>query len=358
MTNKDLAHRRMQNQQLIYCAFTRPEEVVASMGAVQSQDYPAAKWALGVRLPHLLDDDIEQAFNAGLILRTHVMRPTWHFVAPADIRWLLELTGPRVHAANRSIYRQVELDAAELSRTRKAMVKALRGGKQLSRVEMTAVLKQAGIEATGLRFLHIMMHAELEGLVCSGARHSKEMTYMLLDERAPHARSLPREEALATLVTRYYTSHGPATISDFVWWSGLTAADTRAGLALAKSVLHSEQIAGQTYWFGEQARPARPQARKAYLLPNYDEYIVGYHDRSAIFDGPHEPLVDARGNVLFQHTIMMDGLIVGTWRRTLARAGITLAAKYARPPASMQTSAFSAAAKRYSRFLGLLVLLA
>ena len=334
MINKDLAHRRMHNQQLIGSAFSKPEEIVAWFGAVQAQDYLAAKWALGLRLPHLLDDAIEQAFNAGLILRTHVMRPTWHFVAPADLRWLLELTGPRVQAANKFMYRQRELDAASLARGRKAISKALHDGNHLTRAEIARRCLQTVNEATGLRFLHVMMDAELSGLICSGAKRGKEHTYALLDERAPGARRLPRDEALATLAIRYFKSHGPATVKDFVWWSGLTTTDARAGLALAKISLLQEEIAGEIYWFAEQAQPAKPSARVAYLLPNYDEYIVGYADRSAIFDGPYEPLVDARGNVLFQHTIMMDGLIIGTWRRTLARKGVMLTTRFAAPPSA------------------------
>jgi hypothetical protein len=266
---------------------------------------------------------------------------------------MLALTGPRVHAANQFIYRYSGLDSAAQSKGRKAIIKALQGGKHLTREEIAAALPAGLSEPTGSRFLHILMHAELEGIICSGQRRGKEHTYALLDERAPNARSLPRDEGLAALVTRYFTSHGPATMQDFAWWSGLTLTDTRAGLEIAKQELLHEEIGGQTYWFAEQPRGAKPSSRAAYLLPNYDEYIVAYRDRSAIFDGPHEPLMDARGNILFQHTIMLDGLIIGTWKRTLTKKGVTIMTQYARPPTAAQTRVVAAAAKRYGEFLGL-----
>src|SRR5579884_1810369 len=233
MTNLDIAQKRLYNHLIARQTFESPVDVVQWLGAVQAQDYAAAKWALGLRLPAVSDDDIERAFAGGAILRTHVMRPTWHFVAPADIRWLLALTAPRVHATNAYYYRQCELDDTTFTRCHEAMTNALQGGKQLTRPEIVSALKQIGIVADDpLRFGLIIMHAELEGIICSGARRGKQFTYALLDERAPQARTLERDEALSELVKRYFSSHGPATLQDFVWWSGLTAADAKAGLAM------------------------------------------------------------------------------------------------------------------------------
>jgi hypothetical protein len=248
MTGFDIAHQRLQNQHIVGAPFARSEEVVAWMGAVQAQEYPGAKWALGLRMQGVKDTEIEQAFAEGKILRTHVMRPTWHFVAPADIRWMLELTAPRVHLANAYYYRMLELDDALFSRSKDAIANALRDGQQLTRAELAAVLAEAGIVAEGMRLGYIVHYAELEGIVCSGARRGKQFTYALLDLRAPQAKTLPRDEALAELTKRYFTSHGPAMIQDFVWWSGLTVADAKAGLEMAGSSLVKEVVDGRSYW--------------------------------------------------------------------------------------------------------------
>src|SRR5213078_2598445 len=242
------------------------------------------KWALGLRLQGVTDDDIEQAFTAGAILRTHVMRPTWHFVSPADVRWLLALTAPRVHAASAYYNRKLELDDAVFRYTNAVLANALQGEKQLTRDELASALQQAGIVTEGeQRVTHIMMRAELDGIICSGARRGKQFTYALLAERAPQARTLARDEALAELTMRYFTSHGPATVQDFVWWSGLTVADARAGIESLKSQLVQEVIDGQIYWFSASTPPAKVSS-STYLLPYFDEYTVGYTDRSAVFD--------------------------------------------------------------------------
>src|SRR5438105_4854056 len=275
MINLDIAHRRLHNQHITRRTLETPQALVEWLGAVQAQDFAAAKWALGLRLQGVKDDDIEQAFTDGAILRTHVMRPTWHFVSPADIRWLLALTAPRVHAASAYYTRKLELDDAVFSGTHAVLANALQGGKQLTRDELASALQQAGIATEGeQRVTYIIMRAELDGIICSGARRGKQFTYALLAERAPQARSLDRDEALAELTTRYFTSHGPATIQDFVWWSGLTVADARAGLAMVTSHLLHETIGGQTYWFPVSRLAEQDLSQTAYLLPNYDEYTV------------------------------------------------------------------------------------
>ena len=355
MAHLDIAHLRLHNQHIARSTFTEPAAVVQWLGAVQAQDYAAAKWALGLRLPGSTEEVIEQAFAVGTILRTHVMRPTWHFVLPADIRWLLALTAPRVKAAMAYGNRQAELDDALFQRSNAVLTKALQNGKQLTRPELVSVLQQAGIATNELRFTHIMMRAELDGIVCSGARHGKQFTYALLDERVPPARPFERDEALADLSMRYFTSHGPATVGDFVWWSGLTITDARAGLAQVSPHLLREVVDGQSYWFAPSAPPAQNLVQAAYLLPNYDEYVVGYTDRSAIFDAPHINLSDSRGNVLFNHTMVLDGRIVGTWKRTLKKESVIFIPNFFAPPDVAATSAFTSAIDRYGEFLGLVV---
>lgn len=351
MTNLDIARQRLHNQHITRQTLETPQALVEWLGAVQSQDFAAAKWALGLRLPGVTDDDIEQAFTDGAILRTHVMRPTWHFVSPVDIRWLLALTAPRVHAATAYYTRKLELDDAMFMRSQDVLANALQGGKQLTRDELASALQQAGIATEGeQRVTNIMMRAELDGVICSGARRGKQFTYALLAERAPQARSLDRDEALAELTLRYFMSHGPAAAQDFVWWSGLTAADVRTGLAMVTSHLLHETIDGQTYWFPPPAPPMQNLSQTAYLLPNFDEYTVGYTDRSAIFDTLHTNKLDPRSGLL-ANTMVLDGQIVGTWRRTFKKNAVAIEANPFVPLSNAEDHIFAAPANRYAEFL-------
>jgi Winged helix DNA-binding domain len=352
----NIAIQRLHNQQLVQTTCRTPGEVVAWLGAVQAQDYAGAKWALGLRLPGATDADVEQAFVDGTILRTHVMRPTWHFVTPADIRWILALTAPRVNAVNAHMYRRLELDDALFRRSNAAIAKSLEGGKRLTRLELAAVLEQVGIAAEGVRLGYIVHRAELDAVVCSGARRGKQFTYALLDERAPHTRRLPREDALAELTRRYFTSHAPATVDDFAWWSGLTKADIKAGLQMAKSHLEQEVIEGKTYWFSASTPPQQP-AYEALLLPTYDEFVIGYTDRSAMFDASQIDKLSSRGNIVFDSMIVFDGQVVGSWRRTISKGAIVIESALLQPFTAAERDTFAAAARRYGEFFGMPVTL-
>ncbi len=213
MNPMDIAHQRLHNQKLLQTTFTKPDEVVAYLGAVQAQDYAGAKWAIAQRTKGLTDVEIDQAFADGTILRTHLMRPTWHFVTPADIRWMLMLTAPRVHAVSAFMYRQLELDKAVIKKSYTVLEKTLRGDKQLTRTELGSAFKKAGIVAEGMRLGYFMMSAELDGIICSGARKGRQFTYALLEERVPEVKAVKRDEALAKLVQRYFATRGPATLA-------------------------------------------------------------------------------------------------------------------------------------------------
>ncbi len=333
--------------------FKQPDQVVAWLGAVQSQDYAGAKWAVAQRAKGITDAALDQALADGSILRTHVLRPTWHFVTPADIRWMLALTAPRILALSAYYFRQLELDNVIFKRSNIVLGKALQGGKQLTRVELISVLKKNNVAADNLlRFAYLVMRAELDGIICSGARRGKQFTYALLDECAPQVRTLEQDEALGELAKRYFVSRGPATLQDFVWWSGLTTSDARKGLDSIKSKLIHEVENGQTYWFADSI-PARIASPTAYLLPNYDEYIVGYTDRSAIFDNSHTKKLDARGSVLAQYTILIDGRVNGTWKRTVGKKGVTIELNPFVPQTKMERQAVIAASQEYAAFLDL-----
>ena len=351
-----IAQQRLHNQRLSGSQFTDMPSVVAWSVAVQAQDYGAAKWAVAQRMIGVHEADLDAAFDAGTILRTHVMRPTWHFVAPADLRWLLQLTAPRVHAACAYGYRTNELDDALFARVRDILIRELQGGQQLTRDQISEHLERAGIATAGVaRMANILIHEELEGVICSGARQGKQFTYRLLVERVPPAPTLTRDEALAELTRRYFASHGPATAKDFSWWSGLTMTEVNAGIASVKAALISDTSGDQTYWFAPDRAVTADPAPTAYLLPNYDEYIVGYTDRSAIFDPAHHQHLDLRGNVLFQNTIVLDGQIAGTWRRTLKSQTVIIEPTPFAPLTADQQAAFEQAGQRYGDYLGLTV---
>jgi hypothetical protein len=352
MNNAEITRLRLQNQRLSSTTFETADQVVSYLGAVQSQDYGGAKWALGQRMVESSDAALDKAFNDGSILRTHLMRPTWHFVAPEDIRWLLRLTAPRVHAVNAFIYRQTELDRPILKKSYKILEKALRGNQRLTRTELGAALAQGGIGAEGLRLGYIMMSAELDGLICSGARRGKQFTYALLEERVPFVEEISRDEALAELVRRYFSTRGPATLQDFTWWSGLTLLDARQGIQSVRSEFHHHEANGQTYWFPESAQAAM-SSPTVYLLPNYDEYFVGLKDRSAIGEVAGKANILKDNPSVMAHVIILDGQMVGGWKRILGKNQVVVALDPITNLTRPEKQAVAMAAERFGTFLGL-----
>ena len=341
----DLIRRRLRNHRLDRSEFRSPAEVVRWSGAVQAQDYSGAGWAIGLRAKGLTGAGVDRAFDEGTILRTHLLRPTWHFVTSADIRWMLALTAPRIHAANAYAYRLCELSASVFRRSRKALERALRGGRARTRSELASMLRREGIAAQGLRLAALMIDAELEGIVVSGPRRGKEFTYALLEERAPSARTLPRDEALAELARRYFTSHGPATLRDYAWWSGLTVRDAKAGIEAVAPALDEEVIDGRTCWsLATKVRSPRASAT-AHLLPNFDEYLVAYKDRGPVV-GPW------RGDV-FLHHFVIDGRLAGRWKRTLKKDSVLVESVPYRRLSREDARALASAAERYGEFLQL-----
>jgi hypothetical protein len=353
MRSLDIAQRRLLSQRLSGPKLGTPGEATAWLAACQAQDFAGAKWAVGLRLSTATDAGLEQSFNRGEILRTHLLRPTWHFVTPADIRWLLELTAGRVHAVNAGMYRQAGLDGETFQRSLAALASALQGGQYQTRDELRQALQQAGVSTDKeFRMTYIMMHAELEGLVCSGPRRGKQFTYALLDERAQQAKRLRRDEALAELAQRYFTSRGPATVQDFAKWSGLTVAEAGSGLEAVKDQLEQEVVDGQVCWFAPGEMGAEQASPAVHLLSIYDEYISGYKDRSAMVAPDVGKRLMAMGAAL-GYIVVVDGQVVGTWRRTLKRQAVMIELNLMQPLATAEMLAVEAAAVRYGEFLGL-----
>ena len=347
-----MAAERLRRQGLIRPLHRSPEAVVAWFGAMQAQEYEPATWGIGLRMqgdPGCAD--VEGAVDDGRVVRTHVMRPTWHFVARADIRWLLQLTAPRVHQAMSSYRRKLELDARVLVRCCTLFERALDGRQFLLRTELAERLARAKLPMTGVRLAMAVMYAELEGLICSGPRRGRKFTYASLAERAPKAALLDRDEALAELLTRYLQSHGPATVRDFSWWSGLTIADGKRAIEILGARRRDED--GLAYWSLDDSprRLARPDA--ALLLPIYDEYLVAYRDRVVV---PHTQaqITKVPGwNVTFQHAVVINGQVAGTWR--IPRVGESIAIDVTLVPgvSARDRRGVTEAAQRYGRFRGL-----
>jgi hypothetical protein len=351
----DIARRRLHNVGLSAPRFGTPEQVVQWLGAVQSQDYGPAKWSLGQRCAGVDDRAVEEAFAAGRILRTHVLRPTWHFVLPADIRWMLELTGPRVRATTAHYNRRAGLDDSITGKAIDLMADALRGGRHLTRSELSAVLRDGGILAERERLGHLLMHAELIGVLCSGAPKDRQQTYALLDDRAPAAAgtSRSRDEALAELTVRYFTSRGPATAKDFRWWSSLTLADIRHGLDLVGDRLQHEVIDGTGYWFAEDRPPIVPPSPSVQLLQPYDEYTVGFTESKYEMDISGLARAQPGDRPSYNNLIILDGQAAGHWKRTVARSEVTIQTYLYAPFDEAQQRALRAAADAHGRFLGL-----
>jgi len=346
--------QRLRNQKLVRSDVKTPAEIVSWLGAVQSQDYAGAKWALGLRSPSLTDADVDRAFDSGAIVRTHILRPTWHFVLPEDLRWMQRLAGPRLKAVNRHYCHSNGLDDQTLARSRKVIEKALRGG-FLTRTALGAVLAKAGIPTDGgQRLAYIVMEAEIDHVICSGPRQGKQFTYALADERALKSRALNADEALAELTRRYFTSHGPATVPDFVWWSGLTVKHAKTGLEMLRGTLASENVDGKIYWFAPDGTRTTPQSARptVYLLPNYDEYLNALRDRSLAFDpGGSAPTTSAFVGV--PHQLVIDGILRGAWKREITPRQARISVHPFRALSRAENQALSRAVARLGAFLKL-----
>ena len=350
-----IARRRLASQHLVVPALRSAVDVVRRLGAVQAQDYPSAKWAIGQRTKSLVDADIEDAFTRGAILRTHVLRPTWHFVLPEDARWMLELTAPRVKVAATSYDLKLGLDENTFHKSNRVLERALRDGNQLTRTELREVLQRAGIKVpTGHHAGNLLFRAEQDRVVISGARRGKQFTYALFDERVPPAPRRDPDEALGELAARYFATRSPATLLDFVWWSGLRVAAAKRAIEIAR--LRTETHNGRAYWATRDAAASRPRASIAHLLPNYDEYFIGFKDRSAFAERLGGAVTGARFDGLIGHGLFVDGQFVGGWDRPAGKQqmiNLRLLLKLTRAEREL----VDRAARRFGEYLGAPVML-
>jgi hypothetical protein len=349
MTSREVAHLRIANQQMAGTHFTRPADLVQWMSCMQAQDFHMAKWAVGCRLREMSDASVEQDFNDGKILRTHVLRPTWHFVCPADIRWLLKLSAPKVKAMCRIYHQKLGIDHAILRQSKKIITKALNKHGRLTREELSSILHKEKINVSESRVGHLLMDAELDALICSAGRAGNKFSYQLLDEAVPVSDIPDYEESLAELAKRYFFSRGPASIQDFAWWANLSLSEARKGLDMNKQHLQHVSVNGNDYWVSAKApiQPMPGQGRSTFLLPAFDEYMVAYKNRDDVLD----PRFAGECNSGLGPVIVYNGQIAGTWRRTGEKGSIHIEfSHFGRIPARTKAIAFATASKRYLAF--------
>lgn len=361
MTIADISSYRLVTQHLTGPKFKTPYEAVSYLGAVQSQDYFGASWSLGQRIENATAATIDDAFNKGEILRTHIMRPTWHFVAPEDLRWMQQLTASRVKQFMGHYNRKLELDDALFAKSETIIVKILKEKRYATRQEFKAEFTKIGITTDVQRLAHIVMWTELDGIICSGPKIGKQFTYALVDERVPEHKTAPgfaktkkfnRDDALAEITKRYFTSHGPAQIKDFAWWSGLTTKDAQEGISMNKSKLEEQTIDGKTYWFAKETKTSKPTLHKAFLLSIFDEYTIAYNDRSALGGDRYIEKMIALGNALTA-VMMFDGKVVGTWKRQLKKNSVEIKLSPFEKLSKTEHKAFEKEAHDYGKFLNL-----
>lgn len=349
-TDWGLARWRMRSLRLVGAPAPSPAAVVEELLAVQAENVAQASWAVATRTTGVTEADLSRLLNEGVLLRTHVLRPTWHFVRPDDIRWLVELTGPRIRRTMVQVQRSTTLDDGDLEKGAELIAEALSGGVHLTRAALGERLRGAGLPADGRALGVLVFHAECSALICSGVQESGRQTYALLDERAPGARRLDRDEALAELVLRYFTGHGPATERDLAYWATMTLTDVRAGLAAAADRLDSLEHDGRTFWFGQPPPRDAPLRPRAHLLQTLDEYHNGYQDSRSVLDADG---IVSPGRSSTVGMALVDGQMVGGMRRTVGSDEVVFEVELLRELGDEDRGELAAAARRYGAFLGL-----
>ncbi len=358
MNSDKLVQLRLSNHHISYENSKTAKEIVARMGAIQAQDYNMAKWAVGIRLPGSTDRIVEESIDKGDVIRTHLLRPTWHLVSADDIYWMLELTAPHIKASMRSRNKQLGLTDDIFARCNDILENALSGGRYLTRgeleVELAGEIANAKTTTEGSRLSHILMQAELDGIICSGPRRGKMITYALLSERVPETEPLPRAEAVLKLASRYFTSHGPATLQDFVWWSGLSVTEARPALGSLGPDFISEKMGSQTYWFpdsGEDSVSTERSENSVHLLPAFDELIISYRDRSAFLPSEdHSKAISNNG--MFRSVILVNGKVAGIWNRSVKKDKVIIEPQFFQSPDEDTMKLLEDAATGYGQFLG------
>lgn len=349
-----LGQMRAVNSGLLGSGFASPVEAVRVHGAMQSQEFALAKWSIGQRVKGTDQAEIDRLFAVGDILRTHVLRPTWHFIVREDLRWLLALTARRLQQRNQGRYRELGLDPSTRSKAQRVVAKELSGDTHRSRKELATILEKSRIATDGQRLPHILFHCELESVICSGIPDGRKQTYALVDDRAPGGNEFTRDQALAELVLRYLGSHGPATVKDLGWWSSLTLTDIRTGLAALGSAVVTETIEGRELWWIEQRPTAPRRTVTVNLLQAFDENVLGYTESRYLGDVHGDAAKMAfRNGAPWPGTVVIDGRLAGQWRRTIEKNEMHVSVTLYEELDASGSSALEKEAEKLGGFFGL-----
>lgn len=349
MSTGEIALLRLVAQRLAGPGHASAAEAVRWLTAAQAQDPAGAITSMALRIAGGSRAAVEAAYDAGEVVKSWPMRGTLHLVAAEDLPWILGLCAPRVIAKSAARHAELDLDDRVVRRAEDLTREALGAGRSARRDELLAVWEKANVAAAGPRGYHILRHLAMAGVVCFGPVSGGEQAIVLVDEWVPRPRRPERDEALGELALRYFRSHGPATVKDYTRWTGLTAADVKAGLAIARPHLATIR-AGDVEYLMDPATPDllaahRAEARRVLLLPGFDEYMLGYADRSAALPAEHAGRIVPGGNGVFQPTVVSGGQVVGTWRLTGKPGRREVAAV---PFTSFTKSVASAIPKRYA----------
>lgn len=327
MTHQEIANYRLASQNLLETNPKSPQEIVRHLGAMQAQDYAMAKWAIGSRCG-ASEKVIEEVINSGKIIRTHILRPTWHFVAADDIHWMLALSAPQVKKITASAAKKYDFDAKKLDQTNAKIEKLLAGNNHLTRDEIMQELDIKKSSSQDFLGAILMMNAELDGLVCNGKMKGKQITYALLEERVGKPKMIfSKEEALAKLAKRYFESHGPATLLDFSWWSGFPPTTAKLAVHLIESELNSAVIGNQKYWFGTGFSNKDNFCESIHFLPAFDEILISYKTREASFLQEHQSKIFTN-NGIFKPIILENGKVIGLWKRTMKKDHVKIETQF------------------------------
>lgn len=356
MKTAAIAQYRLYNQQLSQPSFSSAGEVVHWMGAMQAQDYAGAKWSIGLRLPGSTDAGIEQAVADKEIIRTWGLRGTWHWLSPADVHWILKLVAPKIQRKHAINLQRESLDKAVVKKSNNILVKALQDGQALTREEFAEMLKKKGIKTSNYGLGHLLLHASQERLICMGPRRGKQFTHVLLDDWVPKEKRYEPADPLAELALRYFTSHGPATVKDFMWWAGLTINEARKGAEMVKDKLESIVVEGENYLLSHDLLTIKKKA-SAHLLPGFDEYLLGYTDRSAVIEEKNSHKLAMTANGQFNATIVINGHVEGIWKRAFTPKEVTIETEYFDKTGKSVRQTVDTMARRYAKFLGLKLIL-
>lgn len=320
---------------------------------MQAQDFVMAKTAIGKRLYNVTDAMIQSAFDNGEILRTHVLRPTWHFVVAEDIYWMLALSGKKIETSLKKRHAQLHITEKMITKSSTIMAKVLAGNVHMTREELIGEFEKKDVSCDSYQMYHMLMLAELDGAICSGVMKGKKQTYALLKERVKNHKKYSREESLALLAQRYFTSHGPATVQDFAWWSWLSLTDAKKSIALAERSLKSYRVDDITYW-SSASRDQILSGDTVHLLPAFDEFVISYRNRKILLKEQENSKVIS-SNGIFKPIVVANGQVIGVWSRSVKRAKIIVRIELFRPMSQKIKNLIAQEVEAYGRYMNKIV---